>query len=327
MKKTWKNFLKSLQKGAGWSWKAFELLTENQYRFRSVLNGLIGDTLEAKKSRLAIEMSFRGEIHGGKICVLVHGLCDSEETWGFTADAAKNYGTLLQQDFGYTPVFLRYNSGLHISTNGQLLAKLLREIDEENPDAIQEILLIGHSMGGLVVRSACHYGQKKGAAWVKRVKKIFLLGTPHLGSDWEKLGHLTGTILKKIPNFVTKGIAVLGDKRSAGIKDLRWGYLLDEDWRHAKADSFWKDNRHPVPLLKGVDYYLIAAALAKKADHFLAQYFGDGAVPFKSAAGRSFRKSKCIPFSPDRCKTIRGLSHTGLARHPQVYEQIREWLR
>jgi pimeloyl-ACP methyl ester carboxylesterase len=318
-------FLKAIQKGTLVSLEAFEMLFEKRGRHLSLLNGVVGDMLDAQRSRLAIGMRLMGEVRGGKLCILVHGLCDSEEIWRFPGNPARDYGTLLQKDLGYVPLYLRYNSGLHISTNGRLLSQILSEICENNPGTIREIIFIGYSMGGLVVRSACHYGEAENAVWVKHVKKIFLLGTPHHGTDLEKLGHLVSVILKKVPNIFTKAIAALGNRRSAGIKDLRFGYLLDEDWQEQDPDALWRDNRHPVPLLKGVDYYVITATLAKKSNNVFIQYFGDGLVSSRSAGGRSFMKSKAISFPPGHFKTLRGLFHMRLAHHDKVYRQIRKW--
>ncbi|HKX12772.1 MAG TPA: alpha/beta fold hydrolase [bacterium] len=323
MTELFKNFLKAFQGRAGKSWESIQSLGELNPRYLSVLNGIVGDALAEKKSRLAISMSLIGEVKGGRLCILVHGLCDSEETWRFAEDPSMSYGSLLQSDFGYAPLYLRYNTGLHISTNGRALAKLLTEIEENLPGAIQELIFIGHSMGGLVVRSACHYGQEAGANWARRVKKIFFLGTPHLGTDYEKIGNLTATILRLIPNPVTWGIASLGNRRSAGIKDLRFGYLVDEDWQDQDPDALWRDNRHAVPLLEQAEHYLIAGSLAKESENFLIRYFGDGLVPSRSAAGQSLRKKKSIPFAAETFTLVKGVSHSALARHPKVYEQIK----
>ncbi len=315
--------LGAVQKSASVSIEAIEWLSEIKGRPLSVLNGVVGDTLAAQNSQYAIEMSLIGEKPGNRLCIFAHGLCASEVTWQFTEDSTKDYGSLLEQDCGYTPIYVRYNSGLHISTNGQLLAQRVSELCKNSSDPIQEIIFIGHSMGGLVVRSACHYAQKANASWVKEISKIFLLATPHHGNDYEKLGNLTSKVLK----LFSKGIAKLGNKRSAGIKDLRYGYLLDEDWMEQDPDALWQDNRHPVPLLEGVDYYIIAGSLAKESDNIFAQYFGDGMVPTHTAAGRSLKKAKTIPFPPNHFKMIKGLSHAGLTRHPKVYQQIRKWCR
>ena len=324
MAELFKNFLKAVQGRAGRSWESMQSLAELNPRYKAVLNGILGDALAERKSRLAIPMTLIGEVKGRKLCILVHGLCDSEETWRFSEDPSLSYGSLLQQDFGYTPLYLRYNTGLHISVNGRALAQKLTEIEESSPGAIQEILFIGHSMGGLVLRSACHYGQEAGANWARRVKKIFFLGSPHLGADLERVGNLTSVILGLIPNPFTRGLANLSNRRSAGIKDLRFGYLLDEDWKDQDPDALWKDNRHPVPLLEGAEHFLIAGSLAKEAENFLTRYFGDGLVASRSASGKSLRKKKSIPFPEGSFRVVRGVSHGSLARSPKVYEQIRK---
>jgi pimeloyl-ACP methyl ester carboxylesterase len=298
---------------------------KGQYRFQSVLNGLIGDTLEEEHNPLVIPMEIVGKAKGKKICLLAHGLFDNEHTWDYSRGARRDYGKLLKEELGFSPLYLRYNTGLHISTNGQRLSHLLTQYFHRDPDAIREIIMIGHSMGGLVIRSACHYGQNHRAPWVSKVKKIFFLGTPHLGTDWEKIGHVTSVILQTIPNLVTKAIAAVGNRRSAGIKDLRFGYLLDEDWKGEKGSALWHDNRHAVPLLKGADYYLIASTLAKDSKNIFSEYFGDGLVPSRSAAGKSLLRAKTLPFLPEHFKTLKGLSHKELTHHPKVYQQLRKW--
>lgn len=319
--------LEAVQKSMGASIEAVELLSEIRGRPLAVLNGVVGDTLAAQNSKYAIEMKLIGEKHGGRICIFVHGLCASDKSWQVRVEPSQSYGSLLEQDCGYTPIYVRYNSGLHISTNGQRLAQLLNDLYKRSSIPIQEIIFIGHSMGGLVVRSACYYGQKMNAPWISKVRKIFFLGTPHSGNDYEKLGNLASTILELMPTVLTRGLAKLGNRRSAGIKDLRFGYLLDEDWLEQDPDALLQDNRHPVPLLKGVDYYIIAGSVAKESDNIFAQYLGDGVVPTLIAAGESVKKSKTIPFPHKHFKIIRGVSHARLTRNPEVYKQIRKWCR
>ncbi len=305
--------------------EVIQVMTENNERFRSIVNGVIGDTLKVEKSPLAIPMQLLGEPRGKKLCILVHGLFDTVRTWQFSNKPVRDYGSLLKKDLGYTPLYLAYNTGLHISTNGQALSRLLSRACKKNPDRVREIIFIGHSMGGLVIRSACHYGQKSHAPWVKHVKKIFFLSTPHLGSDWEKLGHLTTVILKVVPNPLTMGFVTLGNKRSAGIKDLRFGYLVDEDWQGQRENALWHDNRHPVPLLPGVDYYNLASLMAKETNNVFTEYWGDGLVHMRSAAGKSFLKSKTLPFLPKHFRIFRGFSHPQTTHDGKIYRQIRKW--
>ena len=290
-----------------------------------MVNGVIGDTLKAQKSALAIPMRLVGEPAGDKLCILVHGIFDTVHTWRFSKNGDKDYGTLLKRDFGYTPLYLAYNTGLHISTNGQELARLLTRLWRDNPGKFKKIIFIGHSMGGLVIRSACHYGKRRRAPWVKHVKKIFFLSTPHLGSDWEKLGHLTTVILNWMPELWSRGIANLGNRRSAGIKDLRFGYLVDEDWRGLREKALWHDNRHQVPLLPRVDYYNLASIMAKETSNFFTDYWGDGLVHLRSAAGKSYVRSKSLPFLPEHFKKFSGYSHTRVTHDGRIYRQIKKW--
>jgi triacylglycerol lipase len=147
----------------------------------SALNGAVGDALHARGNGLAIAMAFH-DTDGplalepdalaaalpaptGKLCILVHGLCVNERVWRYREDPTLDYGRLLQRDLGFTPFYLRYNTGLHISQNGRRLAALLEQLFRAYPRPVEELTLIGHSMGGLVLRSACFYGVEAGHAW------------------------------------------------------------------------------------------------------------------------------------------------------------------
>ena len=232
---------------------------------------------------------------------------------------------MLQKDLGFTPCFLRYNSGLHISTNGRRLSNLLEEFVRSYPEKVAELILVGHSMGGLVFRSACHYGKKEKREWVKLVRKIFYLGTPHLGTHLEKLGKLVTTILNQIPNPVTKILSLVGDMRSDGIKDLRHGYIVDEDWQKKNADHLFHLHRHTTPLLKNADHYLICSTLSKVAGSRLGRMFGDGLVHPSSGTGQGLLSSNKLLFPEAHLKIIPGLSHYNLQRSRRVYRQIRAW--
>ena len=139
----------------------------------AVVNGLFGDTFEDRDSRWSTPMTIRAgdtvlpfDRHalldslstvdvGQRICVLVHGLMSTESIWGFANDPSTTYGTLLADDHDVTVLSVRYNTGRHISTNGRELAHLLNHLVSAWPVRVREVNLIGHSMGGLVVRSAC----------------------------------------------------------------------------------------------------------------------------------------------------------------------------
>ena len=48
---------------------------------------------------------------------------------------------------------------------------------------------------------------------------------------------------------------------SAGINDLRYGYVLDDDWAGFNLDSCLRDHRHDAPLLAGANHYVISATV------------------------------------------------------------------
>lgn len=304
-----------------------------------VINGIFGDTLEKNKMGLQMALYVGDEPvrlttqvleemkHSptGKICILAHGNCGSHQGWKFKGENPLTYGTLLQQDFGFDPYFLRYNSGLHVSTNGKTLSNLIDQLIASHPQKINEILLVGHSMGGLVFRSACHYGQKGKREWVGLVKKVFYLGSPHLGTHVEKIGKITTSILKQIPSPITKGIATVGNWRSAGIKDLRHGFLTDEEWQMKEADDLFYLHQKRIPLLKGTDHYLICGTISKVKNSKMGRLFGDGMVSPSSAMGQGFF-SDDIPFLKKHCKIIPGVSHNQLLKSKKVYSQIKKFI-
>ncbi len=336
------SFTSALKKGAIFSGEALKTLPEKTDEITSGINGLMGDLLEREKSSLAIAMGFyenkepmKLEAQAlekalpdatGKLCIFLHGNMDSELGWEFDDDPETSYGTLLRRDFGCTPLYVRYNSGLHISDNGKRLSRLMAEMSAVYPVEIEEIFLIGHSMGGLVVRSACYYADRDNAAWVKKVKKMFLLGSPHMGAYMEKIGNLTSVILRLILNPYTRIISGIINMRSSGMKDTRFGYLLDEDWKGKDPDTLLSSNRHPVPLLEGVDHYVISSTL-KAPGHPVSLFIGDGVVSHSSARGKSIFREDGIAFPEDNFKSFANIGHPRLRRHPDVYEQIKEWMK
>ena len=206
------------------------------------LNGVIGDYLVETSNPLAIAMCMQrngkplnlerqalaAAIPGAssKLVVLVHGLAMSDLKW---QREGHDHGEALARDLGFTPVYLHYNSGLHISTNGRALSELLELLVQQWPVPLKEFVIIGHSMGGLVSRAAYHYGTLANHTWTRKLRKLIFLGAPHHGSHLERGGnwmHFAFQLSK-----YTSPLARLGKIRSAGITDLRYGNLLDEDWQ------------------------------------------------------------------------------------------------
>jgi pimeloyl-ACP methyl ester carboxylesterase len=303
----------------------------------AALNGVLGDYLAASNNPLAITMQLRRggaalpierELlaaaipdAGDKLLVLLHGLCMSDVQW---KRKGHDHGAALARDLGYTPVYLHYNSGLHISTNGQAFAGQLESLVNNWPSPVTELVLIGHSMGGLVVRSACHYGAQAKQQWLRRLDKIVFLGTPHHGAPLERGGNWVDVLLSS--TAYSAPLARLGKIRSAGITDLRYGNLVDEDWH--KRDRFARsgDRRVPVPLPEGVACFAIAASTGKSAGALPERLIGDGIVPLESALGHHANPKLAIDFEPSRQWVAYGTHHLDLLSRPEVYAHIKIWL-
>jgi pimeloyl-ACP methyl ester carboxylesterase len=306
------------------------------------VNGIYGNHLRSRGNDLSQTMEIRR--HGAempvtadglalaypqaarRVVVFVHGLCGTEATWRLPARGSdrsdrRTYGHRLEQELGFSSVWLRYNTGLHISENGQELSRLLDELVSGWPVEVQELVLVGHSMGGLVARSACHYAQHEERAWTDLVKHVFCLGTPHLGADLEKGANALGSALGRLPE--TRALARVLNARSVGIKDLRYGSCVDEDWSDCDADEYLHDRCQEVPFLPSANYYFIGAALKPDA---VGRLVGDLLVRSPSSSGRGNGRGRRIPFEVDNGYELSGLTHLDLLNHPAVYEQLRKWI-
>src|SRR3954453_21212749 len=234
----------------------------------------------------------------------------------------RTYGERLQDELSFTPVALRYNTGLRISQNGRGLARLLDDLVAGWPVAVEEIILVGHSMGGVVVRSACHYGEQDGRRWTNEVRHVFSLGSPHLGADLEKGVNILSWGFGRLPE--TRALAAFLNARSVGIKDLRYGACVDEDWCDCEdPDEFLRDRCTEVPFLADAHYYFIGAPLM---DGPVGAALGDLLVRIPSASGRGHGKGRRIPFDVDKGHELTGLTHMDLLNHPAVYQQMRDWI-
>ena len=187
---------------------------------------------------------------------------------------------------------------------------------------VREIALVGHSMGGLVARSACHQGSERAQRWTTCVGHVVSLGTPHLGAPLEQGTHLAAEALHALPE--TRMLGAFLRKRSAGIRDLRHGSLVDEDWRGADPNALRAGACTEVPLLAGATHYFVSATVTRSPSHPLGRMFGDILVLVPSASGRGRRRQ--IPFQAEHGLHVGGAHHLALVNHPEVYECLREWL-
>jgi len=303
----------------------------------AALNGVLGDYLAASDNPLAITMCMRRRgialpleceplaaaipQAGGKLLVLLHGLCMNDLQW---MRNGHDHGAALARDLAYTPVYLHYNSGLHISANGHALAEQLEALVRVWPVPLTELVLVGHSMGGLVARSACHYGTLAGHEWRRQLDKLVFLGTPHHGAPLERGGNWVDTLLGVSP--YSAPLARLGKIRSAGITDLRFGNVVDEDWNQRDRFARSGDRRVAVPLPEGVACFAIAATITKNASDRSGRLPGDGIVPLASALGRHANPRLALVFDESRQWVAHGTNHLDLLSGSDVYAQIKRWL-
>ena len=309
------------------------------------VNGAWGDRLARTGNRLALTMTIR---HDGRdvapdretlaraypeatddVAVWLHGLCETDTSWRLGAvkhhgDATSTHGSRLQQECGLTNVYLRYNTGRHISDNGADFAALLTELVDQWPVPIRRLTLVGHSMGGLVIRSACHAAQESGeTSWLPLTERVVYLGAPHLGAPLE-LGAVAATrALRKLPETRALGDALAS--RSVGIKDLRYGDVLAADWSAVDDPDAWRVEPDVcAPLLESAEHYYVGVTIGRERDGFASRTIGDALVLWSSASGAGKRRTLGLPV--DRGRHLGGLHHFDLLNHPRVYAVLRDWL-
>ncbi len=308
----------------------------------AAINGVLGDHLLATSNPLVITMALRHQGQAlpldrvalaqrlphatGKILVVAHGLCMNDLQWSTAAkDGSKlSHVDALARELGYTPVYLHYNTGLHTSVNGQQFAALLEQLLQAWPQPAEELSLLVHSMGGLVARSACHHAEKAGQSWRKQLKNIVFLGTPHHGAPLEQVGNWIDVLLGS--NVVTRPFAAIGQIRSSGITDLRYGHVLESSWLGKDRFERSPDSREPLPLPAGVNCFTVAATTSSEASPLKDALIGDGLVPLRSALGQHDEAPHCLDFEPGNVWTAYGTSHMALLSRPEVGAQVARWL-
>ncbi|MFB2864906.1 esterase/lipase family protein [Aeromonas sp. MdU4] len=303
----------------------------------ATLNGVLGDKLVEQQNALATPMTLRYQgkpldwqampadlPRAGRVLLLVHGLCMNDLQWQTRyQDEPVNHGDSLAKALGYVPLYLRYNSGLPIAQNGEALALLLEQLVAHWPGNLEEITIMGYSMGGLVARSACHHANSHGLGWPARLANLIFLGTPHHGAPLEHAGHWLEQLLPA--TAYSEPFVRLARLRSAGIKDLRHGKVI-EPLDNTDSHTLRHDPRTPLPLPAGVNCFAIAATTAAKRSLLADRLIGDGLVPLRSALGQHHEARHQLHFLPAHTLIVYRTSHMALLASPQVGQQLLRWL-
>jgi pimeloyl-ACP methyl ester carboxylesterase len=249
----------------------------------------------------------------GRVVVLLHGLVETDRSWFHEADPEKarsgtDFGSGLAADLPCTPVYVRYNTGRHISDNGQELVDLLGELIEGWPAPVREVVLVGHSMGGLVARSAVHQANERALPWLPKVTRLVCLGSPHTGAPLERgvvrLAGVLGGFAASAPLGRLLGL------RSDGIKDLARGRLHRDQWDGGRSVD--------TVLPAGVRQFFLAVTLSRAEGSLWSRLVGDGLVAPSSAAD---------PSQTADVRWLGGMHHFDLLHHDAVYAALLSWLR
>lgn len=318
----------------------------------SAINGVIGDYLHTQQSPLSIAMTFRQ--HGndieldalaqqivdseGKLLIMVHGLCMNDVQW---RQGEHDHGYHLANDLSCTTVYLHYNTGRHICQNGiklnALLGKLASQFHALQSQHSLAISVVAHSMGGLVTRSALYYAKaaipeaaakteaaEESIQWAEYLQKIVFLGTPHHGAPLEKAGNWVDLFLGM--HHFTAPLTRITQIRSAGIADLRHGYIVESDTHSERRFDFVSDRRKPIPLPDGVACFAIATTSSASPNAINKHLVGDGLVPLNSALGIHENEAFHLNFKPENQWVGNNISHLGLLGNKTIYNVIHRWL-
>ncbi|BES73797.1 hypothetical protein RE428_48150 [Marinobacter nanhaiticus D15-8W] len=292
-----------------------------QHQASAIVSGFLGDWLESRRNPLAVTMQMQqaGQtlhldatpaIDNPKrtLIILVHGLTEMETIWDFPGRPGYNYATALSERLGATALTVRYNSGRAIHQNGRDFSLMIEQLVAAWPVPVENLFLLGHSMGGLLIRSACHYGQDASHTWIDHLDSCVYLGSPHDGSWLARLAQGTTGLMQQMPRDYLRAAADLVNLRSVGIRNLNQGVILEED--------------DTAPLLPEVRHFAVCGLIGRRRAHLVNRLVGDALVHEDSACGRGQ-----TGWTLDGEVVFAGIDHIRLAHHPQVLAQLEEWLQ
>jgi triacylglycerol lipase len=304
---------------------------------RAIAHGVVSDELIALAPELDLDLSFRldgrdvpvdeaGLAAGypdarGRVAVFVHGLVDTEAVWHARPEAGPTLPDIAARH-GVTPVLVRYGSGRAVGRNGAMLADQLQRLVTHWPVPVTELTIIGHSMGGLLARSACEHAAERGHTWTEPLADVVYLGTPHLGSWLEKVANVGSWTLRR--NSRSAPIGALLDERSRGIKDLRFGTIREDAWGETPIDDLLTGLVPDGPWLDEVTHHLVVGRLGAGERHVLRPVLGDALVRAGSAAGTGRRRR--IGAGGEVVVRAVAASHTRLVRAPEVATVVHDLL-
>ncbi len=112
--------------------------------------------------------------HEEKTTVLfVHGISGTPRDWKFITDGLDRSR--------FQPMFFYYPSGLRLDKLGTLLARIIDFIDRNSKNGLHKIVLVAHSMGGLIALSAINKLSEEG--FPSSLKMYCSFSTPYGGDD------------------------------------------------------------------------------------------------------------------------------------------------
>ncbi len=297
-----------------------ESISRWQQHTAAIACGFLGDWLEQRRNPLALPMQFIADGRvidplepavsrpGRTLIVLIHGLMEMDSIWEYPQAPGAHYGTDLSGPLEATPLCLRFNSGRAIHENGAELSRQLELLVENWPREVERLVLLGHSMGGLMIRSACHHGRHQGHQWTLRSLDCAYLGSPHDGSWLAKGAQGMAGMMQRMPRDYLRVVGEFIDLRSEGIRNLSRGEVTPPDIEEP-------------PLLPGADHYVVSGLLSRRQEHPVNALFGDALVHEASARGE--RRSG---WSLTDTAAFPGVDHFRLAHHRLVGNQLLEWL-